>query len=116
MTDMKQAPPWHGWIPEPLKHSPTPWMIVRSGDEDGATDYLYDATGRDISYHYTSNDQSRTDRAFMLRAVNSHDALVVACRELLAWCSCDLDNDRTLRQIVSAVEAALNLAGATTHD
>lgn len=70
------------------EHSPTPWVLgfdyhrtlIRTGDA---------STGRRVATTFITGDASAkvnvANAAFIVRAVNSHDALVEALEAALAW-------------------------------
>ncbi len=69
-------------MPEP-QHTPTPWR------EGNSTEILVDYPGRPgkslaVATVHTGLTHVLGNRAFIVRACNSHEALVAACRALAA--------------------------------
>lgn len=98
------------------KNTPTPWMI--SGVNDKAV-VAFDENGtREVVAQFLSP----SDTAFVIRAVNSHEALVTALRELLELCDADAsfenrdiepyNYDAIVNDVMGQARAALTLSGA----
>lgn len=88
------------------KHTATPW-------KHGARLLTITGNGRRIAEltateHPASEEQAHTDCAFIIRAVNAHDALVEALQELVA--AAELF-ERPSNQAMAEARAALALAG-----
>lgn len=76
-------------------HTPTPWEAGETGHGSPYAVYSDDATGSIIAmcqhtYVNRSHEQMIANVAFIVRAVNNHDALVKAIRD-----ACDLLAERT---------------------
>ena len=69
------------------QHTPTPWVLEMRGRD--IIEHIYDANGNTLfgahHPHYEENETSQ----LIVRAVNSHDALVAALGEMTIWASKD---------------------------
>ena len=88
--------------PESL-HTPTPWYESGTGNHQGLI--IEERTGRNVSVTY-----DKADAAFIVRAVNSHDALMAALADILEiaksrWRALPVDSPEKVR--INAALAAL---------
>lgn len=106
------------------KHSPTPWRweeIVRDDycDSDMDQGGFVDASNKvvchfgDSETYYPSKGESLTkaDTDFVLRAVNSHDKLLAACKAVVEWNSrigafCNREDEDVMNLLSSAIAEA----------
>lgn len=67
------------------KHTPTPWsMGTKPADARGWSPYLYGGTdGREVVAKLPSGQRAEPDAALIVRAVNTHEALIAASEEIL---------------------------------
>ena len=84
--------------------SPKPWKLYP--EESGPNDYARDAN-KDMVFACLSMDSGETDAAYIVRAVNNHEALVKLAKEVLI---CVRDEDDTFdlkyeaRKILASLE------------
>lgn len=93
------------------QHTPTPWLPSRRADaivvEHMDDEYQSSKTVQHYGGFVVAESLNEADRAFVLRACNSHEQLVAAVRKALAECV-----DLIATPAGNALEAALTAAGA----
>lgn len=92
----------------PMPHTPTPWRVHEGPDlevyhDDGDVCPVIATIDRDN----TSEEQALADSRLIVRAVNSHEALVAALKQAKRLLFIASPEDE---KIVAQVEAALKLA------
>lgn len=70
-----------------LKHTPTPWKEQGLAIRDADGDLICDVYVGGIN-----STQNEANRAFIVRAVNSHDELLELLKESMTRCTKDLRN------------------------
>ena len=101
------------------KPTPTPWLVERHDDEDGTIAYEI-WNHAPAHYHrictvadYSGdNPPAKANAALIVRAVNSHEALKEALRDLLRYEAVLDDDDPKLIAVRAQARAALALAEA----
>jgi len=64
------------------EHTATPWEISYDNDGNGAYVQWYNVGPARVEFGRGENDQAILDAELIARAVNNHDALVVALKEI----------------------------------
>lgn len=99
------------------KHTPTPWEVGDTGDGWNISATLADANG--VRIHRVARKlDSEADAAYIVRAVNAHEQLVEALRDVLSVARNRIQGGdvekRSMREqidICNAAAAALRAAG-----
>lgn len=67
---------------EKPQHTPTPWTLDEAGIIWGPHEEL---AGKSKGYQCIAEEIELEDAAFIVRAVNCHEELLAACKEVLDW-------------------------------
>jgi hypothetical protein len=92
------------------EHTPTPWRVEY--DDNGF--FFIDAPGRPSPYIAATGGEGMANAenaAFIVKAVNSHDALVDALKSCAAVCAGEVTSKSGLIDALEKARAALALAG-----
>lgn len=80
------------------EHSKLPWGVAPEDDENGVS-YIFD------SDESTVCTLTREDAEFIVRAVNSHDDLLEACKLFVTeCCGCECNRCRPARAAIAKAE------------
>lgn len=97
------------------KHTPTPWRIE---EEEEMPDRIHAIYGRDNATIVETDsgyyNPSRIDAEFIVRAVNSHEALLEVAKRLkkYAWCNVPAAMSEELKAVINLACDAIDQAEA----
>ena len=92
------------------KHTPLPWKTTKPGHGQ-KTKYLCVQIGP--NENYSTLELEPEDAKFIVRAVNSHDALVAALEEARLTLALHANRDSQEEKAFNKIESALALAKGT---
>lgn len=94
-------------------HTPTPWEYAPTSAEDDRFDIYQANTGYTIARTVNNAhvDCRKANAELIVRAVNSHEALVQACKAALACLCMDSDSEEDYAPEIKQLHDALRKAG-----
>ncbi len=91
-----------------MNHTPTPgdWTASPYEDNRGQSQITSDGSTRIIAVLDTFDEEGKANAEFIVRACNSHDALLEACREAALWLRDEYPSALPVEMLEAAVAKA----------